>query len=76
MVWSNVPVCAWLELAVMIFQVFGVAALYLNRLMPSTRLGRIGAGSGFIVAVFGLGLTGEVTPEASTRNSPSLLAGP
>ncbi len=57
MVWSNVRVCAWLELAVMIFQVFGVAALCLNRLMPSTRWANRGR-VGFIVAVFGLGLTG------------------
>lgn len=57
MVLSNARVCAWLELAVLLFQVFGVAALCLNRLMPATRWadhGRVG----FIVALFGLGVAG------------------
>jgi hypothetical protein len=57
MVMSSARVCAWLELAVMMFQVFGVAALCLNRLMPATRWadrGRVG----FVVALFGLGLAG------------------
>jgi uncharacterized membrane protein YcfT len=59
MVWSSVRVCAWLELAVMTFQVFGVAALCLNRFLPATvwaERGRIG----FIIALFGLGLAGAV----------------
>jgi uncharacterized membrane protein YhaH (DUF805 family) len=59
MVWSNVRVCGVLELAVMLFQVFGVAALCLNRLLPASRWadrGRIGA----IVALFGLGVAGAL----------------
>ena len=50
---------AWLELAVMMFQVFGVAALCLNRLMPATRWAEHGR-VGFIVAMFGLGLAGAI----------------
>ena len=59
MVWSSVRVCAWLELAVMMFQVFGVAALCLNRLLPATRWAERGR-VGFIVALFGLGLAGAI----------------
>lgn len=61
MVWSSLRVCAVLELSVMLFQVFGVAALCVSRLLPSTstrwtNLGR----AGFVVAMVGLGLAGAL----------------
>ena len=59
MVWSSVRVCAWLEIAVMMFQVFGVAALCLNRFLPATRWadrGRVG----YVIALFGLGVAGAI----------------
>ena len=59
MVWSSVRVCAWLELAVVLFQVFGVAALCLNRLMPQTRWGDR-ARVVYVVALFGLGIAGAL----------------
>ncbi len=48
-----------LELLVMFFQVFGVAALCLTRLMPATRW----AGRGkvvFVMCMFGLGIAGAM----------------
>ena len=59
MVWSSVRLCAWLELAVMMFQVFGVAGLCLNRLMPATRWAERGR-VGYVVALFGLGVAGAI----------------
>jgi hypothetical protein len=59
MVWSSARICAWLEVSVMLFQVFGVAALCLNRLMPSTRWAHRGR-VGFIVAMIGLGVAGAL----------------
>ncbi len=61
MVWSSVRLCAMLELAVVLFQVVGVAALCLSRLLPpgSSRWavrGRIG----FVVAMVGLGIAGAL----------------
>jgi uncharacterized membrane protein YhaH (DUF805 family) len=59
MVWFDVRMCAVLEVTVILFQVFGVAALCLNRLLPASRWadrGRIGA----IVAVFGLAIAGAL----------------
>jgi hypothetical protein len=59
MVWSNLRVCALLELTVMLFQVCGVTALCLNRLLPATRWashGRIGS----IVALIGLASAGAL----------------
>lgn len=59
MVWTSVRVCAWLELAVIVLQVFGVAALCAHRLFPSSRWclrGRIG----FVVAIVGLGVAGAI----------------
>jgi len=56
---SNVRVCALLELTVLLFQVFGVTALCLNRLLPQTRWanrGRIGS----IVALVGLAVAGAL----------------
>jgi uncharacterized membrane protein YcfT len=59
MVWSNLRVCALLELTVILFQVFGVAALCLNRLLPATRWafrGRVG----LIFALVGLAVAGAL----------------
>jgi hypothetical protein len=59
MVWSSDRVCAWLEVAVVLFQVSGVAALCLSRLLPATRWavrGRVG----FVFALFGLGVAGAL----------------
>jgi len=59
MVWSNVSLCSMLELAVILFQVFGVGALCLNRLMPTTAWadrGRIV----FVIALIGLGIAGAL----------------
>jgi hypothetical protein len=57
--WSNLRLCAVLELTVILFQVFGVAALCLNRLLPATRWadhGRIGS----VVALVGLAIAGAL----------------
>lgn len=59
MVWSYTRLCAVLELSVMLFQVFGVAALCLNRLFPATRWADRGR-TGSIVALVGLAITGAV----------------
>ena len=59
MVWSNVRIDGVLEIAVMMFQVFGVATLCLTRLVPATRWadrGRVG----FVVALVGLGVFGAL----------------
>jgi uncharacterized membrane protein YcfT len=57
MVWSNVRFCSVLEVTVLLFQVFGVATLCLNRLLPATRWAahsRIGS----IIALVGLAVAG------------------
>ena len=59
MAWSNVRIDGVLEVAVMMFQFFGVAMLCLTRLMPATRWadhGRVG----FVVAMVGLGVFGSM----------------
>jgi hypothetical protein len=59
MVWSSVRFCAVLELLVMVFQVAGVAALCLHRLLPAERWrdrGRVA----YIVALVGLGVAGAL----------------
>ena len=59
MVWSNVRIDGVLEVAVMMFQVIGVAMLCLTRLMPATRWadhGRVG----FVFALVGLGVFGAL----------------
>jgi uncharacterized membrane protein YhaH (DUF805 family) len=59
MVWIHLRMCAVLEVTVMLFQVFGVAALCLNRLLPASRWaerGRIGS----IVAIVGLAVAGAL----------------
>jgi hypothetical protein len=59
MVWSGMRLSAWLEVLVMVFQIAGVAALFLSRLSPASRWGRQ-ARVGFVVAMLGLGITGSV----------------
>src|SRR5262245_57370010 len=59
MVWSSIRVCAWLEVMVVLFQVFGVAALCLNRLLPQTRWAERGR-VGVVLALVGLGVAGAV----------------
>ncbi len=59
MVWSSVRFCAVLELLVMVFQVGGIAALCVSRLLPTTRWadrGRVG----YILALVGLGVAGAL----------------
>lgn len=59
MVMTNV--CSVLEFSVMLFQVFGVAALCLCRLLPHTSTRWVNWGrAGFVVAMFGLGLAGAL----------------
>jgi hypothetical protein len=59
MVWTNVRICAWLEFSVVLFQVFGVGALCLSRLMPASRWAARGRVA-FVVAVVGLGVAGAL----------------
>lgn len=59
MAMSNIRVDAVLEIAVMLFQFFGLATLCLTRLVPGTRWadgGRIG----FVIALVGLGIFGAL----------------
>ena len=61
MVWSSVRVCAVLEVSVILFQVFGVAALCLSRLLPATSTRWVHRGRiGFVVAMIGLGIAGAL----------------
>jgi hypothetical protein len=61
MAWSSLRVCSVLELLVVLFQVAGVAALCLSRLLPpgSTRWAHRGRAA-FVVAMVGLGLAGAL----------------
>lgn len=59
MVPSSVGPCGVLEVTVMLFQVAGVTALVLSRLLPSHRWGER-ARSGFVVAMVGLGIAGAL----------------
>ncbi len=59
MVWTNVSLCSLLELAVILFQVCGVASLCLYRLMPSTAWADRGRVV-FVVALIGLGIAGAL----------------
>jgi hypothetical protein len=61
MVWSSLRVCSVLECLVILFQVFGVAALCVSRLVPSTATRWVKGGKvGFVVAMIGLGLAGAL----------------
>jgi hypothetical protein len=56
---SSFRLCAMLEISVMLFQVVGVIALCVSRLLPptSTRWANRGR-AGYVVAMIGLGLAG------------------
>lgn len=59
MVWSSLHLCSVLELLVMVFQVTGVGALCLHRLVTVGRWhdrGRVG----YIIALVGLGIAGAL----------------
>jgi hypothetical protein len=57
--WFSLRLCAILELMVVFFQVIGVAALCLSRLLPSTSSRWVYRGRiGFVVAMVGLGVAG------------------
>lgn len=56
---TMVPTCAVLELLVVFFQVFGIAALCLTRLLPQTRWADRGR-FGFVLALVGLGIAGAL----------------
>src|SRR5262245_5003890 len=61
MAWSNLRPCAVFEFSVMLFQVFGVAALCLSRLLPPTSARWVRGGrAAFVVALIGLGLAGAL----------------
>lgn len=54
-----VPTCDVLEALVMVFQVAGIGALCLTRLLPGTRWAYRGRWI-YVVAMFGLGLAGAL----------------
>jgi hypothetical protein len=56
---STVRLSDVLELSVILFQVFGVAALCLTRLFPASRWAERGR-AGFVVALLGLGIAGAL----------------
>ncbi len=56
---SKLDLCAVLEMLVVFFQVCGVMALCLSRLMPRSAWSYRGK-IGFIVALFGLGIAGAL----------------
>jgi hypothetical protein len=55
----SVRVCTLLEWSVILFQVIGVAALCMWRLMPATRWSGRGR-LGFVIAILGLGIAGAL----------------
>jgi hypothetical protein len=59
MAWSSLHDTSFLEAAVILFQLFGVGALCMSRLLPpsSTRCARLGRIT-FVVAMVGLGIAG------------------
>jgi uncharacterized membrane protein YhaH (DUF805 family) len=59
MAWSTVRLEAILELIVILFQVCGVVALCLTRLVPATRWADRGRAV-FIIAMVGLGVAGAL----------------
>jgi hypothetical protein len=56
---SSFRLCALLEIAVVLFQICGVAALCLNRLLPATPWAK-GGRIAFVVALLGLGFAGAL----------------
>jgi hypothetical protein len=66
MSWTSITVCAWLEMSVVAFQVFGVAALCLSRLMPATAWAGRGK-VGYVIALIGLGVAGALCGQHESR---------
>ncbi|MDB5353341.1 MAG: hypothetical protein JWN86_4588 [Planctomycetota bacterium] len=56
---SILPSCVVLESLVLLFQIIGIGALCLTRLMPRTRWAERGRWI-FVIALFGLGLAGAL----------------
>ena len=56
---SFVPSCEFLEMTVVLFQIFGVGALCLTRLFPHTRWAKR-ARVGYVLALLGLGVAGAL----------------
>jgi hypothetical protein len=56
---TSFRLCVVLEVSVVLFQICGVAALCVNRLLPATRWAK-GGRIGFIVALLGLGFAGAL----------------
>lgn len=59
MILSRLSVCAWLELSVVLFQIFGVLALFLYWMSPTSSWGQRGR-LGFVFAMIGLGILGAL----------------
>ena len=59
MVLAQFSPCVCLELTVVLFQVVGVVALCVSRLLPTTRWAERGR-VGFVVALVGLGIAGAL----------------
>ena len=57
---SHLSVCAVFEILVVLFQVCGILALCLHRLMPRTTRWPSRGQVGLIVALFGLGIAGAL----------------
>ncbi len=57
---SQIDLCAWLEILVLLFQVCGVLGLCLSRLMPRSTPWAARGHVGFIIAMFGLGIAGAL----------------
>jgi hypothetical protein len=57
--WTSARICTYLEMSVIVLQVFGVLCLCLSRLLPATLWARVGP-VGYVVALVGLGLTGAL----------------
>ena len=56
---SNIALCAWLEMAVMTFQVLGFAALFVMRIFAHTPWGNRGR-TVMILSLIGLGIAGAL----------------
>ncbi len=59
MVLPQIRPCLLLEISVVVFQVIGVVALCISRLMPATRWAERGR-VGFVIALIGLGVGGAL----------------
>jgi hypothetical protein len=59
MIGSSEHLCAWFELLVMVFQIVGIGAFCLERLVPASRWAARGR-AGFVVALVGLGVSGAL----------------